>query len=108
MHLDPDAKEIVLANETTELGDGRVPDALMLGGRTLSLRKRGRGRVTASGSDVPAVSGRNAAYVILAERGGKVAIAIDVEGSPRIALTGELVDRRTVDVLPGGDVVRTK
>jgi hypothetical protein len=108
LHLDPDAQDIVLANETAELGEGRVPDALLIGGRTLTLKRRGRGRVRASGPDVPAADGKSAAYVVLAERGGKVAIAIDVDGLPRIALVGELVDRRTVDLLPGGDVERTR
>jgi hypothetical protein len=108
VHLDADAREIVLANETLELGEGRVADVLMLEGRTLTLRTRGRGRVRAAGPDVPAASGKGAAYVVLTERGGKVAIAIDIDGLPRIALVGELVDRRTVDLLPGGDVERSR
>ncbi len=108
VHLDPDAKEIVLASETLELGEGRVADSLLMGGRTLALKARGRGRVRAVGPDVPAAHGKSAAYVVLGERGGRFAIVIDIDGHPRIALAGELVDRRTVDLLPGGDVERTR
>lgn len=108
VHLDAEARDIVLANETDELGEGRVADSVLVGGRTLTLKKRGRGRLRTSGPDVPAADGRSAAYVVLSERGGKSVIAIDIDGLPRIALVGELVDRRTVDLLPGGDVERTR
>ena len=108
VQLDSEARTIALASESSELGDGRVADALLIGGRTLTLKTRGRGRIASTGPDVPQANGKSAAYVVLTERGGTVAVAIDIDGLPRIALLGKIVDRRTVDLLPGGDVVRTQ
>lgn len=107
VQLDAEAQRIALVNESTEIGEGRVPDALPIGGRTLVLERRGVARVRAKGDDVPALDGARTPYVVLAERGGRTAIVLEPEGQPRLALLGEQLDRRTVELLPGGDVERT-
>lgn len=107
VQLDPEAQRLALVSESTEIGEGRVPDSLPIGGRTLVLERRGVARVRAQGDDVPKIDGARAPYVILGERGGRTAIVLEPEGHPRLALLGEQVDRRTVELLPGGDVERT-
>lgn len=100
LQLDEDGLELVLMRETTEIPEGSVPDRLPLGGRLLSLRKRGRARTRASG-EAPSI-GAQARYTILADAGGRTAIVVEFEGAPRIALVGDRVERALIDVLPGG------
>lgn len=106
VQLDGAGQDLVLATESSELGEGPVPAALPLGGRTLTLEKRGQGRLSASGDGVPRIEGESAPFVVLAERGGRVAIAID-RPSGRLGLVGERLDPRVVDHLGGGDVPRS-
>lgn len=102
VQLDANGRDLALTTETTEIGDGPVPSVLPLGGRTLTLEKRGVARVIARGEGVPAIDGARAPFVILAERGGFVAVVIDAPGA-RLALRGERLDSRVVDRLGGGD-----
>lgn len=106
VQLDDAGADLVLAAESSELGEGPVPATFPLGGRTLTLEKRGTARLSASGDSVPRVEGERAPFVVLAERGGRVAIAID-RPSARLGLVGERLDPRVVDRLGGGDVPRS-
>ncbi|MFO0681988.1 MAG: hypothetical protein U0234_08055 [Sandaracinus sp.] len=106
VQLDDAESDLVLAAESSALGEGAVPATLPLGGRTLTLEKRGHGRLSGSGDAVPRIEGERAPYVVLAERGGRVAIAID-RPSGRLGLVGERLDPRVVDRLGGGDVPRS-
>jgi hypothetical protein len=45
-----------------------------------------------------------AAYCLLSEVGGRVALVLDFERAPRLSLAGERVMRDAIDLLPGGDV----
>ena len=105
VQLDQDGNDLALTKETSELV-GEIPSVLPLGGRTLSLEKRGTAIVSAKGEGVPAIDGARALFVVLAERGGRIAIVIDPAGAARIALVGERLDPRVVDRLgsssPGG------
>lgn len=100
--LDDDARELALLAESTEIPEGAVPDRLPIAGRLLSLRRRGRARVTTRGEHVPTLPA-SARFTILADAGGRTAIVVDFEGTgTRIALVGDRVERALIDVLPGG------
>ncbi len=101
VQLDPNGRDLALTSETTEIGEGAVPSELPLAGRTLTLEKRGVARVQARGEGAPAIDGARAPYVILSERGGRIAIVVDAPGA-RLALLGERLDSRVVDRLGGG------
>jgi hypothetical protein len=101
VQLDPDARDLVLTSETDVVGDSHVPSTLPVGGRTLTLEKRGTARLTAAGEGVPDVDGKLAPYVVLGERGGRVVVVIDAPNR-RLALLGERLDPRVVDKLGGG------
>jgi hypothetical protein len=98
VQLDRDGNDLALTTESSELV-GEIPAALPIGGRTLALEKRGVARITATGEGVPAIDGARAPYVVLAERGGRVAIVIDPANGSRLALVGERIDPRVVDRL---------
>ena len=101
--LDEDARELALLAESTDIPEGRVPDRLPVGGRVLSLQRRGRARVTTRGEHVPEAAA-SAGFTILADAGGRTAIIVDFDGTTaRIALVGDRVERALIDVLPGGD-----
>jgi hypothetical protein len=106
VQLDESGRDLALTSETKEIGEGPVASELPLGGRTLGLERRGTARVEAHGEGVPTLAAQRAPYVVLAERGGRVAIVIDLPGQ-RLALTGERLDPRVVDRLGGGDVPRS-
>lgn len=100
--LDDDARELALLAESSEIPEGTVPDRLPIAGRLLSLRRRGRARVTTRGEHVPALPA-SARFTILADAGGRTAIVVDFEGTgTRIALVGDRVEPALIDVLPGG------
>ena len=99
--LDGDARELALLVESTEVPEGQVPDRLPLGGRILSLHRRGSARVRAEGEHLPAHAPR-ARFTILADAGGRLAVVVDFEGAPRLTLVGDRVERALIDVLPGG------
>jgi len=106
VQLDPDARDLVLATETDLIGPGAVPASLPIGGRTLVLERRGTAQAHGKGEGVGAIDGARAPYVVLAERGGRALIVIDLP-SARLALLGERVDPRVVDKLGGGTVPRS-
>lgn len=102
VQLDEVGRDLALTSETSELGEGPVASELPLGGRTLTLEKRGTARAEGKGEGVPQLSAASAPYVVLAERGGRIAIVVDLPGK-RLALTGERLDSRVVDRLGGGE-----
>lgn len=104
LQLDPDARELAALSESRDIPEGAVPDGLPLGGRLLRLVRRGKARVVREGDELPAI-GATATYTILAERGGRTAIVID-SGQLRLALAGDRLDTRMVELLPGGDLPR--
>nr|MDQ3036205.1 hypothetical protein [Myxococcota bacterium] len=99
--LDDEACELALLSESTEIPDGSIPDRLPVGGRLLSLSKRGRARVRTRGEHLPKI-GATARFTILSDVGGRMAIVIDFDGAPRLTLVGDRVERALIDVLPGG------
>ncbi len=102
--LDAEAQELALLAESTEVPDGFVPDRLPIGGRLLSLRRRGRATVKVHGEHLPAV-GPTARFTVLGDAGGRLAVVVDFEGNvPRLVLVGDRVERALIDVLPGGDL----
>jgi hypothetical protein len=105
--LDDEARELALLSESPDIPDGSVPDRLPLGGRLLSLRKRGRAKARGDGESIPAI-GAAARFTILGDAGGRIVIVVDFEGAPRLALVGDRVERALVDVLPGDDVKRAR
>jgi hypothetical protein len=101
VQLDEAGRDLALVSETSDVGEGPVPSELPIGGRTLTLERRGTARVEGKGEGVPTLDAQRAPYVVLAERGGRIAIVIDLPGQ-RLALTGERLDPRVVDRLGGG------
>jgi hypothetical protein len=101
--LDDDARELALLSESDELPEGGIPDRLPIGGRVLSLERRGRARVRGTGERLPPIAER-ARFTVLGDAGGRVAIVVELEGAPRLTLLGDRVDRALFDLLPGGDV----
>lgn len=100
VQLDRTARDLALTEESSSIV-GEVPATLPLLGRTLTLERRGVARALARGEGVPMVEGARAPFVVLSERGGRVAIVIDLPGQ-RLALVGERLDPRVVDRLGGG------
>jgi hypothetical protein len=100
--LDDEGRELALLSESTEIPDGSIPDRLPVGGRVLSLHKRGRARARARGEHLPKVA-PGARFTMLSDVGGRMAIVVDFEGAPRLTLVGDRVERALIDVLPGGD-----
>lgn len=102
VQLDEGARDLALTAETGEIGEGPVASELPLAGRILGLERRGTARAQGKGEGVPTLDSQRAPYVVLGERGGRVAIVIDLPGQ-RLALVGERLDPRVVDRLGGGD-----
>lgn len=101
--LDPDAADLATLRPTDEVPEGLLPDALPLGGRRLTLERRGQAVVQTEGEHLPRTSGK-ASYCLLSDAGGRVALVIDFEKAPRLALLGDRVSRHQVELLPGGDL----
>lgn len=100
--LDDEGRELALLSESADVPDGSIPDRLPIGGRLLSLHKRGRARASVRGEHLPK-TGPTARFTMLSDVGGKMAIVIDFEDAPRLTLLGDRVERALIDVLPGGD-----
>lgn len=98
--LDEQARELALLTESSEVPEGHVPDRLPIGGRILSLHRRGSARVRAEGEHLPAHAPR-ARFTVLSDAGGRLAIVVDFDGAPRLTLIGDRVERALIDVLPG-------
>lgn len=101
--LDDLAHDLAMLSPTEDVPSGAVPESLPIGGRRLSLERRGQANVKAEGEQLPRTTGR-AEYAILSEVGGRVLIVVDFEKAPRLALHGERVSRGALDLLPGGDL----
>jgi hypothetical protein len=98
--LDEHAQELALLSESSEIPEGNVPDRMPIGGRVLSLRRRGRAVVRTRGEHLPSLSG-TARFAILGEAGGRLAIVVDPESGARLTLVGDRVERGLFEVLPG-------
>ena len=91
---------LLFLRESSDLPDGPMPERLPLEGRILRLAQRGRGVVRARGEHLPESRDR-ASYTLLADVGGRVALVVDFEDGPRLALVGDRIERRLVERLPG-------
>lgn len=101
--LDEEARDLATLEATDEVPAGAVPEALPIGGRRLTLERRGHADVRSKGEHLPRTTDRGR-YVILSDAGGRVAVVVDFEKAPRIALVGDRVAKHMVDLLPGGDL----
>lgn len=101
--LDEEANDLAILSRTDEVPDGEVPEALPIGGRRLTLERRGSAEIRLDGEHLPRTSPK-ARYWLLSDAGGRVLIVIDFEKAPRLALHGERIERYAVDLLPGGDL----
>jgi hypothetical protein len=107
LQLDVAGEALVLAEPTEAVPAGRVADTVELEGRILGLVRRGRATARPIRSDRPpsawpsgAPLTGEVAYVILADRGGRHLVVLEA-GTERLALRGDRLDRRQLDILPG-------
>jgi hypothetical protein len=98
--LDDAGQQLALLSESAEIPEGNVPDRLPVAGRVLSLRRKGRAEVRTRGEPLPPTS-KTARFTLLGDAGGRLAIVIDYDEAPRLALVGDRVERARIDVLPG-------
>jgi hypothetical protein len=101
--LDEDAQEIAALAPTDEVPAGPVPESLPIGGRRLTLERRGQATVRVDGEHLPRTTAR-ASYVVLSDAGGRVLVVVDFDKAPRLALVGDRIERHMLDLLPGGDL----
>jgi hypothetical protein len=102
VQLDALGEHLVLAEPYAELPEGRVADVVPLGVRALQLVRRGEALAQPVLDDhEPLVRGR-CRFTVLADRGGKHLVVLEPEAGPRLCLVGDVLDRRLLDVLPGG------
>lgn len=101
--LDEEATDLATLSKTDEVPAGAVPESLPIGGRRLTLERRGHAVVRAQGEHLPRTGGKGA-YCLLSDAGGRVLIVLDFDKAPRLALTGDRVERHMIDLLPGGDL----
>jgi hypothetical protein len=101
VQLDLAGEALVIAEPTGAVPEGRVADAVELEGRTLGLVRRGKANARAVVAGSPTPWSGELAYVVLGDRGGRRLVVLDAPGQPRLALSGDLLDRRMVDLLPG-------
>lgn len=102
VQLDAAGERLVLATPYPSLPEGRVADEVAVGGRSLSLVRRGEAVARRVLDEHEAVFTGRCRFAILADRAGKHLVVIEPEGGERLCLLGDLADRRLVDVLPGG------
>ena len=102
--LDPRAQDIALLSATDEVPAGAIPESLPIGGRRLSLERRGDATVRIDGEGLPR-TGKRGRYRILSDVGGRVLVVVEFEGgAPRLELVGDRISRHMLDLLPGGDL----
>ncbi len=101
--LDEPAADLATLSPTDEVPAGPVPESLPIGGRRLTLERRGDAVVSSDGEHLPRTSGK-ARYCLLSDAGGRVLVVLDFEKAPRLALVGDRVARHMIDLLPGGDL----
>lgn len=106
VQLDEEARDLATLEETDEVPEGHVPEALPVGGRRLTLERRGYADVRTAGEHLPRTTNR-AHYDVLSDAGGRVLVVVDFDKAPRIAVVGDRVGKHTVDLLPGGDLEST-
>lgn len=99
--LDEEARDLATLHQTDDVPAGPVPESLPIGGRRLSLERRGNADVSTQGEGLPRTEKR-ARYAILSDAGGRVLVVVDFDNAPRIALLGDRVAKHMVDLLPGG------
>ena len=101
--LDDEAKDLATLEPTDEVPDGAVPESLPIAGRRLTLERRGHAELRSEGEHLPRTNDRGR-YVLLSDAGGRIAIVVDFDKAPRIALVGDRVAMHMIDLLPGGDL----
>ncbi len=101
--LDEAGSDLATLSPTEEVPGGPVPEALPIGGRRLTLERRGNATVRTAGEHLPRTSPR-ARYAMLSDAGGRVLLVVDFDKAPRLALVGDRVGKHMIDLLPGGDV----
>jgi hypothetical protein len=108
LQLDAAGEVLVLAEPTEDVPQGRVADSIAQDGRILSLVRRGRAMARAILPDRPPAAWPSGApltgpveYVVLADRAGRHLVVLQA-GDERLALRGDRLDRRQLDILPGG------
>lgn len=101
--LDEEASDLAVLDPTEEVPAGPVPERLPIGGRRLSLERRGQADVRTDGESLPRTSPRGS-YCILSDAGGRILVVVDFDKAPRLALVGDRLGRHMVDLLPGGDL----
>jgi hypothetical protein len=102
VQLDALGDRLVVATPYEALPEGRVADVVAIGVRSLSLVRRGEASARAVLDGHEGLFTGRCRFVVLADRGGKHLVVIEPEGGARLSLVGDLVDRRRIDVLPGG------
>lgn len=101
--LDEEARDLATLSVCDEVPVGAVPESLPIGGRRLTLERRGDAEVRAEGDNLPRTQSRGR-YTLLSDAGGRVLFVLDFDKAPRLALSGDRVSRHIVDLLPGGDL----
>lgn len=101
--LDEPATDLATLSPTDEVPAGPVPESLPVGGRRLTLERRGDAVVRSEGEHLPRTSAKGR-YCMLSDAGGRVLVVLDFEKAPRLALVGDRVARHMIDLLPGGDL----
>ncbi len=101
--LDEHASDVATLRATDDVPGGAIPESLPIGGRRVSLERRGHAVVPAAGEHLPHTTPK-ASYCILSDAGGRVLIVLDFDKAPRLALVGDRVSRAMIDLLPGGDL----
>ncbi len=102
VQLDPAGERLVLARPYRDLPEGRVADVVELEGRMLTLARRGEAAARPVLPDREGLLTGRVRFTILADRGGRHLVVLEQEPGTRLVLTGDLLDRRLIDVLPGG------
>ena len=102
VQLDHAGERILLATSYDELPEGRVADVVALGVRSLQLVRRGEAAARPVLDDHGVLFTGRCRFTVLADRAGRHLVVVEPEGGARLCLVGDLVDRRRIDVLPGG------
>lgn len=100
--LDEEARDLATMSLCDEVPAGAVPESLPIGGRRLTLERRGHAEVRCEGESLPRTQTRGR-YSLLSDAGGRVLFVLDFDKAPRLALSGDRVARHMMDLLPGGD-----
>lgn len=101
LQLDEEGRDLALLSECSEIPEGAVPAQLRLGGRLLSLERRGRASARGKGEHLPKLTPK-ASFTLLSDAGGKMAMVIDFDKGERLSLWGERKERALLEVLPSG------